>query len=213
VSQSRRELVLAAIARERFVPVIRTGDSSVAEARLEAMITAGAEVIELTATIPAALDLLSAYAPKLPALGLGSLRGETDARAAAEAGAAFLVTPAVAPAVSAQARAHDAVAILGGFTPTEILAAWEAGADIVKWFPASIGGVHALRELRGPLPEIPLLPTGGVTLDNAQAYLAAGALAVGVGSALSTAGTDVRETTRAWLRCCRLGRPASAEAG
>jgi 2-dehydro-3-deoxyphosphogluconate aldolase/(4S)-4-hydroxy-2-oxoglutarate aldolase len=208
VGRSAPDLVMAALMRDRFIPVIRTGETSVAADRLEGMIAAGAEVIELTATIPGALELLGEYTARVPALGLGSLRGEADARAAAQAGAAFLVTPAVAPGVIRQAHAHDAVAIVGAFTPTEILTAWNAGADAVKWFPASIGGVRGLRELRSPLPDIPLIPTGGVNWDNAEAYLAAGAVAIGVGSALDEAGTDVTQATRAWLTRCR--RPASA---
>ncbi len=208
MTHSRRELVMAAIIRDRFIPIIRTDDSTAAEARLQALIAADAQVIELTATIPSAFELLSAYASRLPALGLGSLRGGSDAHAAVQAGAAFVVTPAVRTAVIEQARAADAVAIVGGFTPSEILTAWEAGADAVKWFPASIGGVKAFRELRAPLPEIALIPTGGVNSDNAEAYLAAGALAVGVGSALGEAGADLTEAARDWLTRCR--RPVSS---
>jgi 2-dehydro-3-deoxyphosphogluconate aldolase/(4S)-4-hydroxy-2-oxoglutarate aldolase len=201
---------MAAITRDRFIPIIRMDDTSAAATRLELIVTAGADVIELTATIPGALELLREYVAHVPALGLGSLRGEADARAAAQAGAAFLVTPGAAPGVIEMARAHDAAAIVGAFTPTEMLSAWNAGADAVKWFPASMGGVGALRELRGPLPDVPLIPTGGVNRDNAEGYLAAGALAVGVGSALSEAGMDVTEATRAWLKRCR--RPSSAPA-
>jgi 2-dehydro-3-deoxyphosphogluconate aldolase/(4S)-4-hydroxy-2-oxoglutarate aldolase len=194
---------MGAIAEARFIPVIRAADRSLAAARLEAIVAGGATVIELTATVPGALDLLRTYAASVPALGLGSIRDDAVARAAIEAGAVFLVTPGVVTAVAEQARRHDALVILGGFTPTEILTAWDSGADLVKWFPASIGGIRGLRDLLGPFPDIPLIPTGGVDRDNAEAYLAAGAFAVGVGSALSEGGADVSAATTEWLMRCR----------
>jgi 2-dehydro-3-deoxyphosphogluconate aldolase/(4S)-4-hydroxy-2-oxoglutarate aldolase len=210
MSENRRDQVAAALARDRLIPIIRSADRRAAVARLEAIAAAGAAVIELTATIPSANDLLREYAESVPALGLGSIRSDTEARAAIDAGAAFLVTPGVLPTVIEQARAADAFVIVGGFTPTEIITAWDLGADAVKWFPASIGGVRALRDLRAPLPHIPLIPTGGVDRSNAENYLAAGAFAVGVGSALSDEQEDVTDATREWLALCRATRPPTA---
>lgn len=205
MSMNRRDLVMNAIAEARFIPVVRAADRNAAALRLEAIAAGGATVIELTATVPGALDLLKTYSASVPALGLGSIRNEANAQAAIEAGAAFLVTPGVVTAVVEPAQRNDALTIMGGFTPTEILTAWDSGADVVKWFPASVGGIQGLRELRGPLPDIPLIPTGGVDRDNAQAYLAAGAFAIGVGSSLSDQGADESSATAEWLTRCRRG--------
>ena len=203
MNESRRDLVTVIIARDRFIPIIRTEDRRLAAATLEAVAEAGAEAIELTATTPGALDLVREYAAAIPALGLGSIRSAEQARDAVSAGAAFVVTPGVFLGVIEHAHANYAFAIVGGFTPTEISNAWGLGADAVKWFPASIGGVRGLTDLRAPLPDILLIPTGGVDRETAERYLAAGAFAVGVGSALRAEPEGVADATAEWLARCR----------
>jgi 2-dehydro-3-deoxyphosphogluconate aldolase/(4S)-4-hydroxy-2-oxoglutarate aldolase len=212
VSGSRRDRVATAIARDRLIPIIRGEDTRSAAARLEAIAASGIAVIELTATIPSANDLLTEYAASGPVLGLGSIRSDAEARSAIDAGASFLVTPGVLPAVIERAREADVFVIVGGFTATEIITAWDLGADAVKWFPASIGGPRGLRDLRAPLPHMPLIPTGGVDRTNAEDYLAAGAVALGVGSALGDEREDLSDATREWIALCHKAFPSIAAA-
>lgn len=122
-------------------------------------------------------------------VGAGTVLTIDAARRAVDAGAAFLVAPHVDPEVVAWTAGRGIPMFPGAATPTEVLAAWRAGAAGVKVFPASVVGPAFVRELRGPLPDIPLLPTGGVTVDNAAAYIEAGAAAVGIGSWLFAGGT------------------------
>jgi 2-dehydro-3-deoxyphosphogluconate aldolase/(4S)-4-hydroxy-2-oxoglutarate aldolase len=126
-------------------------------------------------------------APTLPKgflLGAGTILDPETARLAILAGAQFVVGPVFRPEVVAMCHRYDVAAMPGCFTPTEILAAWEAGADVVKVFPATALGPAFFKDLRGPLPQVKLMPTGGVSLDNAGDWIAAGAVAVGVGTAL-----------------------------
>jgi 2-dehydro-3-deoxyphosphogluconate aldolase/(4S)-4-hydroxy-2-oxoglutarate aldolase len=117
-------------------------------------------------------------------LGAGTVVDAATARAAIAAGAQFIVGPVFRPEVIAEAHAHEVPVMPGCFTPTEILSAWDAGADVVKVFPATALGPGYLKDVRAPLPHVKLMPTGGVTVDNAGDWIAAGAVAVGVGSAL-----------------------------
>ena len=120
-------------------------------------------------------------------LGAGTVLDTETARAAILAGAEFIVTPTVNTDVIELCNRYDKLIMTGAFTPTEVLTAWEAGADIIKVFPAFVGGPAYLKALHGPLPQIPLMPTGGVDLETLPAYLKAGACAVGLGSSLVTA--------------------------
>ncbi|TWU11701.1 KHG/KDPG aldolase [Symmachiella macrocystis] len=148
---------------------------------------AGIDVIEVTFTVPGVLDIISQVHRELGdriLLGAGTVLDPETARAAFLAGAQFLVTPCVNTDVIRMANRYDKLVMSGAFTPTEVLTAWEAGADIVKVFPADIGGPSYLKSLHGPLPQIKLLPTGGVNLETLPAFLNAGACAVGLGSSL-----------------------------
>lgn len=155
---------------------------------VEAVVEGGVHCIELTMTTPGALQTLEMVSQKLTGadvlLGVGSVLDAETCRLAILAGAQFVVTPVLAPSVARMARRYGRPVALGAFTPTEILAAWEEGANIVKVFPSSVGGGEYIKAIKGPLPQIPLLPTGGVEVGNIANFLMAGAFALGVGGNL-----------------------------
>jgi len=144
----------------------------------------GLNCLEITMNTPGALRAIESTREKLPQvlLGAGTVLDAISAREAILAGAQFLVTPTVKLDVLEVAHRYGVPAIIGAMTPTEILTAWEAGADMVKVFPASVLGPKYLQEIHGPLPQIPLVPTGGITAENAGDFIRAGAVAVCVGS-------------------------------
>lgn len=147
----------------------------------------GVLAVELALTTPGAMQALAVcrdtFGPQL-ALGAGTVLDGAQARRAAQAGAQYLISPAVCLEVVEEARRLGIPAVPGAFTVTEIVTAREAGATAVKVFPASVGGPAFIAAVRGPLPDVPLVPTGGVGIEDAAAYLDAGALAVGMGSPL-----------------------------
>jgi 2-dehydro-3-deoxyphosphogluconate aldolase/(4S)-4-hydroxy-2-oxoglutarate aldolase len=152
-----------------------------------ALLDGGIDVIEVTFTVPGALEILSAVKKDLGnrvLLGAGTVLDPETARAALLAGAEFIVSPSVNLEVIRLCHRYDKVVMPGAFTPTEILAAWEAGADVVKVFPSDCVGPGYLKALRGPFPQIRLMPTGGVNLETLPAFIKAGASAVGVGGSL-----------------------------
>ena len=182
-----REANLQRVLDTGIVSIIRakSGEQLVEVAR--ALYEGGIDVIEVTFTVPGVLDIIAAVKKELGdkiLLGAGTVLDTETARAAILAGAEFLVTPTVNPEVIKLCNRYSKVIMPGAFTPTEVLAAWEAGADIVKIFPAEIGGPPLLKAIAGPLPQVRLLPTGGVNLETLPAFLRAGACAVGLGSAL-----------------------------
>ena len=153
---------------------------------VEALSRGGMDCIEITMTTPGALAAIETVAERLPDVVIGAgtvLDGET-ACDAIRAGARFLVTPAVTLDVVEAAHRYGAVSIPGAMTPTEALSAWQAGANLIKLFPASLGGPGFFRALKGPLPQIPFVATGGVSVENAPAYIEAGATAVCFGGSL-----------------------------
>ena len=143
----------------------------------------GLECVEITMTTPGALRAIEEAGGKLEGvtMGAGTVLDGTTARQAILAGAEFLVTPTVEPDVIEMAHRYGVVVIPGAMSPTEILTAWEMGADMVKVFPASVLGPSYLKAIRGPLPQIPLVPTGGITADNAGEFIHAGAALVCAG--------------------------------
>ncbi len=170
-----------------IVAVIRLQDGSRLRAVVDALVAGGVRALEITMTVPHALVLIERIAPVLPAeclLGAGTVLTEEQAVRAAGAGARFVVSPVFRPSVVEAAHKSGAAAVPGCFSPTEILSAWDGGADIVKVFPATALGPSYVRDVRGPLPQVSLMPTGGVSLQNAGEWIAAGAAAIGVGSAL-----------------------------
>ena len=170
-----------------IVAIIRAPSSEQLVNVAKALYEGGIDVIEVTFTVPGALDILKQVRRELGdkiLLGAGTVLDPETARMAILAGAEFIVTPVVGVEVIKTCKRYDKLVMPGAFTPTEVLTAWEAGADIVKIFPAEVGGPAHLKAIRGPLPQIRLMPTGGVTLDTLRDFVKAGACAVGLGSAL-----------------------------
>jgi 2-dehydro-3-deoxyphosphogluconate aldolase/(4S)-4-hydroxy-2-oxoglutarate aldolase len=149
---------------------------------------AGVRAVEVTLTSAGALEALGRLREELPAdalLGVGTVRSAEDAERAVDAGAAYLIAPDFRPEVVGWATERRVPVVPGALTPTEIAAAWGAGATAVKVFPVStVGGPAYLKAVRAPLPEVPMVPTGGVGLGDIAAYLGAGAVAVGIGAPL-----------------------------
>jgi 2-dehydro-3-deoxyphosphogluconate aldolase/(4S)-4-hydroxy-2-oxoglutarate aldolase len=150
-----------------------------------ALAAGGVGVLEVTLDSDGALAAIERLRVAPLLVGAGTVRSLAEAEAAVAAGAAFLVSPHTDPAIVDWAAQRGVPAMPGAFTPTEVAGAWDAGAAAVKLFPASVGGPALVRELRGPFADVPFVPSGGVTADNAPAFLAAGALAVGLGSWLT----------------------------
>jgi len=202
------------------VAVIRLQDGSRLRAVVDALAGGGITALEVTMTVPRAIELIGEIAPTLPAgfvIGAGTVVDPETARAAVQAGARFIVGPVFRPAVIEASHAAGAAAMPGCFSPTEILAAWDAGADVVKVFPATALGPAYFKDLRGPLPHVKLLPTGGVSLENAGDWIRAGAVAIGVGGALIdpklvAAGNyaAITERARRFVERVRTAREASA---
>ncbi len=187
VTHSRRAAVTAQVEALGVVAVIRLKDPAKLRAVVDAIAEGGVRALEVTMTIPHAVDLIRELAPTLPAgflLGAGTVTDPATARAVIDAGASFVVGPVFRPDVIAACHERDVPAMPGCFSPTEILAAHESGADIVKVFPATMLGPQFIKDVRAPMPQVKLMPTGGVTLDNAGDWIRAGAVAVGLGSAL-----------------------------
>lgn len=170
----------------RVVPVVRTSTAALAATAVEWLREAGLHIFEITLTVPDAVPLIARLAAEPGLLvGAGTVPDVAAAEACLDAGARFLVTPWLDPAVVAACRRREACAMPGAMTPTEIRAALAAGADVVKIFPAaSVGGPAHLRALRAVFPEVAFCPTGGVDATNAPAYLEAGAAFVGIGGRL-----------------------------
>lgn len=170
-----------------IVAIIRSPRSDQLVQVAEALVAGGIDIVEVTFTVPQATQVLEQVAARLGdrvLLGAGTVLDAETARLAILAGAQFLVTPTVQLAVIRCARRYGKLVMAGALTPTEILTAWEAGADIVKVFPSELTGPNYLKAVRGPLPQVRLLPTGGVNLETAADFLRAGACALGVGSSL-----------------------------
>jgi 2-dehydro-3-deoxyphosphogluconate aldolase/(4S)-4-hydroxy-2-oxoglutarate aldolase len=185
----------------RVVAIARGLDPSSMVDIAGALIDGGVTAFEVTLNSRSALDAIAAVRAAVPAgrllVGAGTVLDRASAEAAVGAGAQFLVMPHTDLELIDWAVGRDLPVFPGAFTPTEILAAWRAGATAVKLFPASAVGPSFVRELRGPLPEIPLIPTGGVTAENAPDFIRAGAVAVGLGSWLTGAGDPATIRARA----------------
>src|SRR6516165_5705043 len=167
------------IERVGLIPVLRARNAGQAHAVVQAMIAGGVTVVEVTMTVPGAIDVLKElkqeYGVRL-LLGSGTVTTAAEAEATIEAGAEFVVSPSLHPEVVAATKAANKLSIPGALTPTEVITAWRAGADYVKIFPCSaMGGASYLKALLAPFPELKLIPTGGVTLQTAPDFLKAGA--------------------------------------
>jgi 2-dehydro-3-deoxyphosphogluconate aldolase/(4S)-4-hydroxy-2-oxoglutarate aldolase len=172
---------------QRVVPVLRFGSAATTIRAVDCLREAGFGTFEITLTTPGAVELVAELHGRIGAtavVGAGTVTDLDAARRCIEAGAQFLVSPCVVPGLAALAHEAGRAALVGAFTPTEVLAAHREGADVVKVFPASVGGPAHLGALHAVFPHVLLCPTGGVTLENLKKYFAAGAALVGVGNNL-----------------------------
>jgi 2-dehydro-3-deoxyphosphogluconate aldolase / (4S)-4-hydroxy-2-oxoglutarate aldolase len=182
-----REEALNSIIEVGVVAIVRLNSSTQLVKTAEAIQAGGIRAIEFTMTTPRALETLEEAAKQMDKntiIGAGTVLDAETARAAILAGAKFIVAPNLNLDVIAMAHRYSVAVIPGAFSPTEIVMAWENGADIVKIFPASIGGAELIKALRGPFPQIKMIPTGGVDLNTAAAFIKAGSTAIAVGGNL-----------------------------
>jgi len=186
-SKLTRAEVVTRIQATGVVAVLRLTDAAAGREVAEALIAGGVTALEVTMTVPRAVALIEELCGSLPAgciVGAGTVTNANTAADVMRAGARFVVGPVLRRDVIAVCREWDVPVMPGCFTPTEIFEAWEAGADIVKVFPATSLGPGFFKDLRGPMPHVKLMPTGGVTKENAGDWIRAGAAAIGVGTAL-----------------------------
>ena len=203
-----------------IIPVVRATSAAEAIAIGDAIVAGGIDALEITMTVPGAVEVMKEavkrYGERL-LIGAGTVLDADQARACISAGARFVVAPIVDEGTVAECRAADIVVVPGALTPTEVVRAWRAGADLVKVFPCSaVGGAAYIKALRAPLPQIPLVPTGGVTLETVAGFFAAGAAAVGVGSDLCNVSAvrsghahQITDTARAYVRAVQTAREAA----
>jgi len=206
-----------------LVPVIRTSSAEDARFAVEEVAHAGVPIIEVTMTVPGALDVIRELAKSVPdvILGAGTVLDSETARACVGAGAQFISSPALdVPTVEFVSRQPQIIIMAGALTPTEIHTAWKSGTDFVKIFPSAlVGGDSYVRALRRPFPDIRLIPGGGVTQQNAAQYLLAGAAALSVGkelipneSMLLHKPDRIRELTRRFVGIVKSTRARIADA-
>lgn len=206
-----------------LVPVIRTSSADDARFAVEEVAEAGVPIIEVTMTVPGAIGVIEDLAKSVPGviLGAGTVMDVDCARACIDAGAQFISSPALdLPTVEFVTQRPEIIMMAGALTPTEVHVAWKAGADFVKIFPSSlVGGDQYLRALRRPFPQIPFIPGGGVTQQNAAQYLLAGAVALSIGKELIPVESmllhkpdRIRELTRRFVGIVKSTRARLAEA-
>src|SRR5258706_7902224 len=184
----QRQTILSSIIDIGIVPVVRTASAESAIRAIQAIYKGAIRAAKITMTVPGAINALekvaNEFGDKIP-LGAGTVLDPETARACILAGAQFIVTPALNPKTIEMAKRYSKVITPGALTPTEVLAAWEAGADIVKVFPCgAVGGPKYIRALKAPFPQIEMIPTGGVSVETTGEFLKAGACAVAVGGEL-----------------------------
>jgi 2-dehydro-3-deoxyphosphogluconate aldolase/(4S)-4-hydroxy-2-oxoglutarate aldolase len=213
----RKEEIRQRILDIGIVPVVRASSAKLAIAAVQAICDGGIPIIEMTMTVPGAIDVirqLSASIGKEATIGAGTVLDADTAKRCLDAGAEFIVCPALDPPTVELAKREGILIMPGALTPNEVIAAWKTGADFVKVFPCgALGGPQYIKSLRAPLPQIPMIPTGGVSLANAAAFIRAGASALGVGADLvsekALAAGDVEsitKTARLFLNAVREAR-------
>jgi 2-dehydro-3-deoxyphosphogluconate aldolase/(4S)-4-hydroxy-2-oxoglutarate aldolase len=195
--------VIAALTDPGIIAVVRAQSRGQVLPLSEALLAGGVRVIEITTSTPEAIEAIREVSKALgerAVIGVGTVLDVETCHAACEAGAEFIVSPVTKPELVAAAHEHDRPVMLGAYTPTEAQAAHEAGSDFVKLFPADGLGPHFIKNLLAPLPHLRLVPTGGITVENAAEFLNAGCAALGIGSALVSeailANADWPELTR-----------------
>ncbi|HTV26696.1 MAG TPA: bifunctional 4-hydroxy-2-oxoglutarate aldolase/2-dehydro-3-deoxy-phosphogluconate aldolase [Xanthobacteraceae bacterium] len=199
------------IERVGLIPVLRAKSVAQGRAVVDAMLAGGVTVVEVTMTVPGAIDLIKELKKEFGddlLLGSGTVTTAGQAQATIDAGAEFVVSPSLHPEVINVTKTNKKISCPGALTPTEAITAWNAGADYVKIFPCSaMGGASYLKSLLAPFPHLKIIPTGGVTLQTAESFIKAGAKALGVGADLvNLAAIDagkpetITETARAYLK-------------
>ena len=180
--------VLQRIRATGLIPVVRAESADLAMRAVEAIKAGGVDVLEVTMTVPGAIDVIAKLAATFGTevvIGAGTVLDPDTANKCVQAGAQFIVSPVLNEEIIAFCRRNDVAVFPGALTPTEVVHAWNAGADAVKVFPAgAVGGASYLKALKAPLPQIELVPTGGVSLKTAADFIKAGAMALGVGADL-----------------------------
>jgi 2-dehydro-3-deoxyphosphogluconate aldolase/(4S)-4-hydroxy-2-oxoglutarate aldolase len=182
-----KQAVIERLTATGVIPVIRAQSADEAAAAIAAIQKGGISVLEITMTVPGAVELIRDVARRAAdaLVGAGTVLDPAAARACIDAGARFVVSPALNVATIETCREAGIAVLPGALTPTEVVTAWNAGADLVKVFPANaLGGASYIRSLKAPLPQIALVPTGGVNLQTAKDFIKAGAAALGVGADL-----------------------------
>ena len=213
--------VLQRIRDTGLIPVVRAESADQAMRAVEAIKAGGVDVLEVTMTVPGAIGVIEQLAKAYGGealIGAGTVLDPATARACIQAGAQFIVSPALNEDTIAFCRENDVAVFPGALTPTEVLRAWNAGADAVKVFPAgAVGGASYLKALKAPLPQIELVPTGGVSLKTAADFIKAGAMALGVGAdlvdmkALREGNAElITERARQFLEIVRVARASCA---
>ncbi len=217
-----KEKALALIREVGLIPIVRAPSPEDAMRAAEAIVAGGIGIAEITMTVPGALKVMEAVADRYGdkvLLGAGTILDPETCRAAMLAGAEFIVTPSLDLRVIEMARRYSKPIFPGALTPTEVVTAWQAGADMVKIFPCGpVGGPKYIKALKGPLPQIEMVPTGGVNLETTADFIKAGAAAVAVGGelvdvkALREGKLDqITETAKKFVEAVRAGRAALAQ--
>ncbi len=212
--------VIARILRTGVIAIVRLDSAESLRRVADAILEGGIDIIEFTMTTPGALDILESATAEFGdrvILGAGTVLDPESARAAVLAGARFIVSPNLNAKTIELCHRYGVVAVPGVLTPTEIVAAMQAGADLIKVFPASLGGPDYIKAVRAPLPQAPLVPTGGVEVENAGDYIRAGAVAVAIGGSLVNkkwvAAGDFARMTETARRLVETVRAARAGVG
>lgn len=214
--------ILQHIADVGLIPVIRAETKDEAIRVIDAVEAGGVPLLEITMTVPGALSIIEGVRQreKSAVVGAGTVLDAETARACILAGAQFIVSPVLNVATMEMCRRYSVAVLCGALTPTEVLTAWSAGADVVRIFPCSaMGGASYIKALKAPLPQVKLMPTGGVSLQNATDYIKAGSFALGVGTDLldrrameeedwNTLATAVSARTREYVRAVQEARAA-----
>jgi 2-dehydro-3-deoxyphosphogluconate aldolase/(4S)-4-hydroxy-2-oxoglutarate aldolase len=209
--------IFRTIVEAGIMPVVRAPSADAAIRAVEACLNGGVRVAEITMTVPGAIQALEKVAGRFSGqmlLGAGTVLDAETARISMLAGAEFIVSPNLRLATIEMAKRYSKAIFPGALTPTEVLAAWEAGADAVKVFPCgNVGGAKYIKSLKGPFPQIEMMPTGGVTLETIGDFFKAGACAVGIGSELVDAGLmkdgrfgEIEERARQFLAAAAKAR-------
>lgn len=219
-----KEEVRQRIIEVGICPVVRAASSSQAIAATEAVCAGGIPVVEITMTVPGAVDViaeLSRTVGKEVLVGAGTVLDAQTAQRCIDAGAEFLVSPGFDLETVKLANREDKLIMAGALTPTEVITAWKAGADIVKIFPCgNVGGAAYIKALKGPLPQVPMIPTGGVNLRTAADFIRAGAAALGIGGELVSAAAlksgnvaQITEAARQYVAIVREARQTESAVG